>query len=81
MKHFQDLKLSVFVSFVLEDLLDGDCLAGLSNSCLEDYSERAIANNLFSVVGEALLKREDRREVRLFMLCQIKVHLPQLALS
>ena len=69
MEHFQDLKLSVLVSFVLEDLFDSNCLTGLSNSCLEDDSERAISNDFFSVVGEALLwEGEQRGQVRLIII-------------
>jgi hypothetical protein len=38
-EHFQDLELSVFVSFVLEDLLDCDCFPCLRNGRFEDNSE------------------------------------------
>lgn len=55
MEHFQYLELPVFVSFVLEHLLDGYCLTSLCDHCFEHNSERAIANNLFSVVSQALL--------------------------
>ena len=58
MEHFQDLKLSVFVPFILEDFLDGHCLASLRYRRFEDNSEWAISNDLFSVIGEALLKNE-----------------------
>ena len=54
-EHFQNLELSVLVPLVLEDLFDGNCLASLRNSGLEDHSKRAIADNLLRIVGEALL--------------------------
>ena len=38
-QHFQDLKLSVFVPFVLEYFLDGHCLSRLRYRCFEDNSE------------------------------------------
>lgn len=51
LKFLDDGKLSVFVPFVLEYLLDGDELASLSNSRLKNDSERAISDNLLDVVG------------------------------
>ena len=54
-EHLKDLKLSVFVALVLEHLFDGNCLASLGNGRLEDHSEGPIADNLLSVVSEALL--------------------------
>ena len=38
-EHFQYLKLSVFVPFVLEYFLDGHCLSRLRYRCFEDNSE------------------------------------------
>ena len=55
-EHLQNLQLSVLVPLVLEHLLDGHCLASLCNRRLEDNSKRAISNDLFGIIGEALLK-------------------------
>ena len=50
LQHLQDLKLSVLISFVLENFLDGDGLTSLCNGSLEDDSEGTISNNFLSVV-------------------------------
>ena len=38
-EHLEDLKLSILVPLVLEDLLDGHGLASLRDSRLENHSE------------------------------------------
>jgi hypothetical protein len=55
LQHFQDLKLSVLISFVLENFLDGDGLTSLGNGSLEDDSEGTISDNFLSVVSVGLL--------------------------
>ena len=55
-EHLQNLQFSVLVPLVLEHLLDGDCFASLRDRGLEDNSKRAISNDLFGIIGEALLK-------------------------
>ena len=54
-EHLEDLKLSILVPLVLEDLLDGYCLARLRNSRFETHTEGAIADNFLSIISEALL--------------------------
>ena len=54
-KHLKDSQLSVFVTLVLEDLLDSDGLTSFSDCGLEYDTERTITNDLFSVVSHALL--------------------------
>ena len=55
-EHLQNLQLSVLVPLILEHLLDGYCFASLCDRCLKDNSEGAIPDDLFSIIGEALLK-------------------------
>jgi hypothetical protein len=55
-QHFQNLQLSVFISLILKDLLNGDSFSSLRNGGLEDNSKGSIANDLFCIIGEALLK-------------------------
>jgi len=59
-QHLEDLELSVLVPFVLEYLLDGYRLASLRNRRFEDHSERPIANDLLSIVREALLRQKQQ---------------------
>ena len=54
MKGLEDLKLAILVALVLKDLLNSDCLSCLRDRSLEDDTERAVTNDLLSVVGEAL---------------------------
>ena len=56
MQHLQNGKLSVLVSFVLENFLDGYCFTSFGNSCLENYSKGPITNDFLGVVGHALYK-------------------------
>ena len=53
-EHLEYLKFSVLVALVLKYFLDGYCFARLSYDCLEDHTERAIANDFLSVVSEVL---------------------------
>ena len=55
-EHLKNLQFSVLVPLVLEHLLDGDCFASLCDRGLKDNSKRAISNDLFGIIGEALLK-------------------------
>jgi hypothetical protein len=55
MQDLQDLKFTVLVSLILEDLLNSDALTGLGYGGLEHDTERAISNNLLSVVCDTLL--------------------------
>ena len=55
MQHFQNGQLSILVPLVLEHLLDGYCLSGLSDSRLENDTKRPISDNLLCVVGHTLL--------------------------
>ena len=59
MEHLQDLELSVLVALVLKHLLDGNSLASFRDRGLEDDSKGPIANNLLSVVSEALLLEKE----------------------
>lgn len=52
MEHFKNLQLSVLVSFILEDLLDGHSLTGFGDGGLENDTEGAISNNLLGIVCE-----------------------------
>ena len=55
MEHLENLKLSILVPLVLEDLLDGYGLTRLRDSRLEYHAEGAIADNFLSIISEALL--------------------------
>jgi hypothetical protein len=48
---FQDLKFTILIAFVLENLLDRYCFAGLRDGCLKHHTEGAIANDFLSVVS------------------------------
>lgn len=56
LQHLQNLKFSVFVSFVLENLLDCHCFSSFGNCSLEDDSKGSITNDFLSVVGVWLYK-------------------------
>jgi len=49
-----DREFSVFVPLVLENLLYSYELPGFGDSRFENYSERAISNDLLNVVSERL---------------------------
>ena len=51
-KLLHDLQLPILVSLVLVDLLDGDNLSSLRDTCLKDDPKGAIANDPICVVGE-----------------------------
>jgi hypothetical protein len=51
-EHLEDLQLTVLVAFILENLLNGDCLTCFSDCGFEDNSERAITDDLLCVIGE-----------------------------
>ena len=51
-KLLHDLQLPILVSLVLVDLLDGDNLSGLRDTCLEDDPKGPIANDPIRIVGE-----------------------------
>lgn len=65
MQHLQDSQLPVFVSFVLENFLDGHSLTRFRNSCLKDNAKGSISDDFFSVVGHTLRKYTEMR--RLFI--------------
>ena len=54
-KHLQNLQLSILVSLVLENFLDGNCLASFRNGSLEHDPERPISNNFLGIICETLL--------------------------
>ena len=54
-KHTENLQLSVFIPLVLENFLDRYSFPCLCDCGLENDAERAVANNLLSVVSETLL--------------------------
>lgn len=49
-EHFQNLQLSVLVSLVLENLLDGNSFSCFCNCGFEDNSERSVANNFLGII-------------------------------
>ena len=53
-QHLQNRQLSIFISLVLENFFNCNCLAGFRNRGLEHHSERPITNNFFGVIGHAL---------------------------
>jgi hypothetical protein len=53
-KLFHDLELTIFIPLILIHLFNSNLLIIFINSCLENYTEAAIANNSVGVVGEAL---------------------------
>jgi hypothetical protein len=55
MQDLQDLKFTVLVALILEDLLDGDALTGLSYGGLEYDTERAITYDFLSIICHTLL--------------------------
>ena len=59
-EHLEDLKLSVLVALVLEDLLDGHRFARLRNRRFEHHAERTISDDFLRVVCEALLNTRNR---------------------
>ena len=58
MQHFEYLKLSVFVSFVLKHLFDGYCLTRLCYNGFEHHTKGAVSNDLLSIISKALLGLE-----------------------
>ena len=50
--HFEDLELSVFVSFILEYFFDCDSLAGSFDVALVDHAEGAFAGGAVDLVFE-----------------------------
>lgn len=55
-----NLKFSVFISFILVDLLNGDDFTGLRNSCLVNDSKGSVSNNSFSIICYTCLKTKVR---------------------
>ena len=55
MQHFQNSELTIFISLILKDLLNGDCFTGFSNGSFEYDTKWAITNDFFSIVGHTLL--------------------------
>ena len=53
-QHLQNRQLSIFISLVLENFFNCNCLTGFRNRGLEHHSERPITNNFFGVIGHAL---------------------------
>ena len=51
---FHDLELSVFIPFILIDLLDGDFLSCFVNGGLKDNPEGSVAHHSLCIVSETL---------------------------
>lgn len=51
---FQYLEFSIFITLILEDLLDRDLLSRLSDGGSEDNPERAVSDYLFGIIGDTL---------------------------
>ena len=60
-EHLEDLKLSILVPFVLENLLDGHGFARLGNGSLKHHAEGTVADDFLSIVGETLLNAEKKK--------------------
>ena len=56
----ENLKLAILISLVLEHFFNGDRFPSFSDGGLEHDSKRTIANDFFSVIGEALLLNNDQ---------------------
>lgn len=53
--HSHDLKFSVFVAFILQDLLNGDDFAGFADGGLKDDAEGAVSDDAGGAIADALL--------------------------
>ena len=55
MQHFQNSELTIFISLILKDLLNGDCLTCFSYGSFKYDTKGTITNNLFRIVSHTLL--------------------------
>ena len=55
LQHLEYLKIPVFVSFILEDLLDGYSLARLGHNCFKNHSKGPVSDDLFCIIRQTWL--------------------------
>ena len=58
-QHLKNLKFTIFVSLILEDLLNSNSLTSLSNCGLEYDTKGTIADDFLRIISEALLLSEE----------------------